>query len=168
MMMGSELSTGPTQQQSSSYSATDSSYSTFGSGVAAPPSGGITIPVTPYAPTQTPSTFGPTSYTPFGSSSSYKPVAPPKPAYKSQQPPYRSPIATLPTTMKPETPGNTYVAPPFGGPSSYGGGLQAGPPTSGRGKGQFGRGILPMRGKGILTQPGPRIAICACCQRQIR
>lgn len=161
----------PIQQEQNTYSASNSTnYSTFGSSPTT--SGGINIPIN-------------TTYSPFGGAAAptpYKPVAPPKPAaFKQQQVPYK-PLASLLTTAtntsKPLTPPilPSSQAPAFGGPSNFGGGygsgggggLQAGPPIIGRGKGQFGKGILPNRGKGILNQPGPRIAVCGTCQRQIR
>ena len=100
------------------------------------------------------------SYTPFGggvSTPAYKPVAPPKPGFKTQHLPYKPVASLLTTANKPSTPPvSSSIAPPFGGPSSFSGfgsgGLQAGPPMTGRGKGQFGKGILPNRGKGIMNQ----------------
>ncbi|ODM91922.1 PDZ and LIM domain protein Zasp [Orchesella cincta] len=47
-------------------------------------------------------------------------------------------------------------------------------PSAGAGGGAGGKGakttlsVLPKRGRGVLTQPGPKVAICSSCQKQIR
>jgi hypothetical protein len=186
VMMGSDVATTiPIQQQQSSYSSSSSvqNISGYGSSGVASTNYSAPAPSLPaYAPPlQTYSAPAPApSYTPFGSSGTpYKPVAPPKPGTnygRLPTTPYK-PLASLLTTASKPAPPPTYqapapapapAAPAFGGPSSYGGGLQAGPPLAARGKGQMGRGIFPTRGKGILTQPGPRIAVCGMCYKQIR
>lgn len=107
----------------------------------------------------------------------YKPVVPPKP--RAPQTPYK-PLSTLlaPASRPvpaPSAPLQTQapVPPPFGGigggGSSSVSGLGNALGNLGLKRGQnAGRAVLPNRGRGVLTQPGPRIAVCGVCSRQIR
>lgn len=190
VMMASDVVNIPIQQQSS-YSATNS-YSSFGTSGATEqqqqqqlsssysPGGtqfGSSGLSNTFSSVQAPSfsATAPSLNTYNSPAAGYKPVAPPKPSFKQQQVPYKPVSSLLTTATKPAAMPSPPIAspkivPPFGGPSAFGGGgsLLAGAPLTARGKGQFGRGFLPTRGKGILTQPTSRIAVCGVCQKQIR
>ncbi|CAG7718272.1 unnamed protein product [Allacma fusca] len=129
-------------------------------------------PILPTIQAQAPS-FAPSSfYQSQPLAQPYKPVAPPKP--RAPQTPYR-PLSTLlapatrPAASAPITPPvQSYQPPPFETPSiapSLGGGVSGLNLRKGQ---NVGRGIIPNRGRGFLTQPGPRVAVCGACQRQIR
>lgn len=137
------------------------------------------------------STFGQSQ----GQQQQFKPVAPPK--FQQKQVPYK-PLTTLLTPAagsRPAAP--TPAAPPAPSliqqtippPSAPAAPISIPPPViappapapapgpsmgAGAGGGAGGKGgktslsILPKRGKGVLTQPGPRVAICSSCQKQIR
>ncbi|CAL8138519.1 unnamed protein product [Orchesella dallaii] len=86
------------------------------------------------------------------------PAPAPAPAPISIPPPMAPAPAPAPISIpQPIAPA---PAPPAPSAGAGGGGLG--------GKGGKTLSILPKRGRGVLTQPGPRVAICSACQKQIR